>query len=105
MHIRDACLEHRRYGSWNGEEGGDKALPVRAAIAPVDAVQPAQPCCGPLQPQAHHRGDTVVKIRCKETARNELAFHIIECCAGLAAQPQRQQPAAIIQPVHNLVYP
>ncbi len=46
-----------------------------------------------------------MKTRYKYTARSGLAFHIIECCAGLAAQPQRQQPAAIIQPGHNLVHP
>lgn len=46
-----------------------------------------------------------MKTRYKETARSGLAVHIIECCAGLAAQPQRQQPAAIIQSGHNLVYP
>jgi len=28
-----------------------------------------------------------MKTRYKETARSGLAFHIIECCAGLAAQP------------------
>lgn len=74
-------------------------------FAPVDAGQSAPPCCGPLRPQALRRGDTDMKTRYKETARSGLAFHIIECCAGLAAQPQRQQPAAIIQPGHNLVYP
>lgn len=46
-----------------------------------------------------------MKTRYKYTARSGLAFHIIECCAGLATQPQRQQPAAIIQPGHNLVHP
>lgn len=46
-----------------------------------------------------------MKTRYKDTARSGLAFHIIECCAGLAAQPQGQQPAAMIQPGHNLVYP
>jgi hypothetical protein len=71
----------------------------------VGPGQPAPPCCGPLRPQARHRGDAVMKTRYKDTARSGLAFHIIECCAGLAAQPQRQQPAAIIQPGHNLVYP
>ena len=71
----------------------------------VGPGQPTPPCCRPLRPQARHRGDAVMKTRYKETARSGLAFHIIECCAGLAAQPQRQQPAAIIQPGHNLVYP
>lgn len=74
-------------------------------FAPVDAGQPAPPYCGPLLPQARHRGDTVMKIRCKETARSGLAVPIIECCAGLAAQHQRQRQAAIIQPVHNLAHP
>lgn len=74
-------------------------------FAPVDAGHPTPPCWGPLRPQARHRGDAVMKTRYKDTARSGLAFHIIECCAGLAAQPQGQQPAAIIQPGHNLVYP
>jgi len=74
-------------------------------FAPVDAGQLTPPCCGPLRPQERRRGDTVMKTRYKETARSALAFHIIECCAGLAAQPQPQRPAVIIQPVHNLVYP
>lgn len=71
----------------------------------VGPGQPAPPCCGPLRPQARRRGDTVMKTRYKETARSGLAVHIIECCAGLAAQHQRQRQAAIIQPVHNLAHP
>jgi hypothetical protein len=46
-----------------------------------------------------------MKTRYKEIARSGLAVHIIECCAGLAAQHQPQRPAVIIQPGHNLVYP
>jgi hypothetical protein len=46
-----------------------------------------------------------MKTRYKETARSGLAVHIIECFASLAAQHQRQRPAAIIQPVHNLAHP
>ena len=74
-------------------------------FAPVDAGHPTPPCCGPLRPQARLRGDAVMKTRYKETSRSGLAVHIIECCAGLAAQHQRQRPAAIIQPVHNLAHP
>ena len=74
-------------------------------FAPVDAGQPAPPYCWPLRPQARHRGDTDMATRYKEAAPGGLAVHIIECRAGTAAQPQRQRPAAIIQPVHNLVYP
>lgn len=74
-------------------------------FALVGPGQPTPPCWGPLRPQARLRGDAVMKTRYKETARSGLVVHIIECRAGTAAQPQPQRPAAMIQPVHNLVYP
>ena len=74
-------------------------------FAPVDAGRRHRRAAGLC---GHRHGTVAMRSRRPGTRKPcaaLLAFHIIECCAGLAAQPQRQQLAAIIQPVHNLVYP